>query len=126
MPNELDARPNQWYSRLDKGQRFLVVGIDEDAGTVEAQHFDGDVEEFSVDEWRQLDIELSEVPENWAGPFDIAEQDDLGTDITDTRSEDWTEPQQDFRPAGQERLRSEPEEPTDDYGEGHIEEEPLE
>ena len=29
---------------------------------------------------------------------DIAEKDDLGTDITDTRGTDWTEPQQDFRP----------------------------
>lgn len=125
MPNELDARPNQWYAHLDKGQHFLVVGVDEHAGTIEAQHFDGDIEEFSLDEWRQLDIELSEKPESWAGPFDIAERDDLGTDVTDTRPEDWTEAQQDFRPNGQERLRSEPDEPDDDYGEGYMEEEPL-
>lgn len=126
MPNELDAQPNQWYAHLDKGQHFLVVGIDDDAGTVEVQHFDGDVEEFSLDEWRELDIELSEEPENWAGPFDIAERDDLGTNVTDTEPEDWTEPEQDFRAAGRERLSSEPEEPGDDYGEGHMEEEPLE
>lgn len=126
MPNELDPQPNQWYAHLDKGQHFLVVGVDEDASTIDVQHFDGDVEEFSVDEWRELDIMLSEEPENWAGPFDIAERDDLGTDVTDTQPEDWTEPQQDFRPVGKDRLRADSEGPGDDYGEGYMEEEPLE
>jgi hypothetical protein len=36
-------------------------------------------------------------PENWAGALDIAEKDDPGTGITDTRSADWTEPGEDYR-----------------------------
>ncbi len=126
MPNELDPRPNQWYAHLDKGQHFLVVGIDEDADTIEVQHFDGDVEEFSRDDWRELDIALSEEPENWAGPFDIAERDDLGTGVTDTQPEDWAEPEQEFPLARQAWLSSESGAPGDDYGEGYMEEEPLE
>ena len=59
MPNELDPRIDQWYDHLDKGQRFYVIAIDEEQNTVEIQHFDGDLEEFSLDEWSDLHIELS-------------------------------------------------------------------
>ena len=97
MPNELDPRINQWYAHFDKWQCFYVVATEEDKNTVEIQHFDGDIEEFSFDEWRDLKIVLSEEPESWAGALDIAEQDDLGTGITDTRSADWTEPGKDYR-----------------------------
>ena len=92
MPNELDPRIDQWYAHQDKGQRFLVVAVDEVDSSVEVQHFDGDLEEFSLDDWRELDIELSEEPENWSGALDIVNRDDLGTEVTDTSKEDWLEP----------------------------------
>lgn len=126
MPNELDPLPNQWYSYLDKGQRFYVTTIGEAANIIEVQHFDGDLEEFTLEEWRGLNIELSEAPENWTGALDIAERDDLGTGITDTDKRAWDEPLQDFRDAGQEKPVPEPTTLTDDYGEGYMEEEPLE
>ncbi len=97
MQNELDPRIDQWYTHIDKGQCFYVIAIDEKQNTVEVQHFDSDLEELSLDEWRGLQIVLSEEPENWTGALDIAEKDDLGTGITDTESDDWTEPGEDFR-----------------------------
>ena len=97
MPNELDPRIDQWYAHFDKGQLFYVTAIDEQQNAVEVQHFDGDLEELSLDEWRDLHIELSVEPENWSGALDIAEEDDLGTGVTDTRPDDWTEPGEDFR-----------------------------
>ena len=97
MPNELDPQVEQWYAHIDKGQRFYVVAIDQVDNSVEIQHFDGDLEEISMEEWRDLRIELSEEPENWTGALDIAEPDDLGTGITDTQPDDWTEPGEDFR-----------------------------
>lgn len=97
MTNELDPRIDQWYVHLDKGQRFYVIAINEEDNTVEVQHFDADIEEFSLDEWRALEIELSEEPENFSGALDIEEQDDRGTQITDTQPDDWTEPGEDFR-----------------------------
>ena len=97
MRNEFDPRIDQWYSHLDKGQRFYVTAINEEENTVDIQHFDGDLEEFSLEEWRDLRIVLSEQPENWRGALDISEKDDLGTGITDTRSGDWSEPGEDFR-----------------------------
>lgn len=97
MTNELDPRIDQWYTHLDKGQRFYVIAINEEDNTVEVQHFDADIEEFSLDEWRDLDIELSEAPENFSGALDIVEPDDLSNQITDTQPDDWTEPGEDFR-----------------------------
>lgn len=122
MPNELDPLEDQWYAFIDKGQCFYIVAIDEDASTIEVQHFDGDLEEYSFDDWRELGVELSEAPENWDGALDLGELDDLGTEITDTNQEDWSEPQQDFRPAGQEKLtpdlKASVDECDDDYIEG--------
>ena len=96
MPTEADPIIGTWYCHLDKGQRFFVVAVDERARTVEVQHFDGDVEEFDLSTWYQLDIEVCEAPENWSGPLDIDNVDDLGTEITDTRASDWNEPLGEF------------------------------
>ncbi|MEQ1579303.1 MAG: DUF6763 family protein [Steroidobacteraceae bacterium] len=78
MPNELDPLVEQWYEHRDKGGLFQVVAIDGDAGLVEIQHFDGDIEELDMETWRNLAIELADEPEDWTGPFDDTEPDDLG------------------------------------------------
>ena len=101
MPTEIDPIVDNWYNHLDKGQRFYVVAVDEDSGTVEIQHFDGDVEEIDLKEWYEMNIELGEEPENWAGAMDIGEKDDFGTEITDTQPVDWSEPLQQFRKPGE-------------------------
>lgn len=108
MPNIFEPRIAQWYSHTDKGQRFFVTAIDEKDATIEVQHFDGDIEEFTDEEWRELDIELSEAPESWSGPLDIVEQDDFGTEITDTQYEDWNQPGQDFQTPDQDTLAQDP------------------
>jgi hypothetical protein len=95
-----DADPiiGNWYEHLDKGQIFLVVAYDEDEGIIEIQHFDGDVEELSMAGWQDTEIEPCEEPENWFGAVDITEDDDLGTEVTDTKHEDWTEPLKEINP----------------------------
>jgi len=115
MPNELDPQIEQWYAHVDKGQRFYVTAIDELDHTIEVQHFDGDIEEFAFDEWRALDIDLSEEPENWSGALDIGERDDLGTEITDTTQRDWNEPQDEFRAETTERRGQKQDEPVVDF-----------
>lgn len=97
MPNELDPIVDQWYVHLDKGQRFYVTAIQETDDSVEVQYFDGDLEEFTFEDWRELNVALSEQPENWSGAIDVAEVDDYGTEITDTQTDDWTEPGENFR-----------------------------
>ncbi|MDX1812776.1 MAG: DUF6763 family protein [Gammaproteobacteria bacterium] len=89
MSNELDPILGNWYQHLDKGQLFRVVAIDEDNNVIEVQNFDGDVDEIEMSQWRDMEIELAEEPENFSGPYDIGELDDYGTEITDTTSADW-------------------------------------
>ena len=125
MPNEFDPLIDQWYAYQDKGQRFYVTAIDEATGSIEVQHFDGDIEEFTLDEWRELNIDLSVEPENWDGALDFGELDDLGTEVTDTTQEDWTEPQEDLRTSGLQKPGQEPGSSNDDYSEGYMEEQPL-
>ena len=98
MVTEADPIMGNWYCHLDKGQRFRVTAVDDIGKTVGVQHFDGDLEEFDLDDWYQLDIEPCEAPINWSGPLDIGEKDDLGTEISDTRPADWNEPLDDFQP----------------------------
>lgn len=97
MSNRLVPLVDQWYRHRHKGQCFCVTAVDRDTDSIEAQHFDGDLEEYTFGEWRALDIERCEEPENWAGPMDIADPDDFGTQVSDTSPRDWHE-QEDIYP----------------------------
>jgi hypothetical protein len=88
---------NNWYQHLDKGLQFEVVAIDEDKETVEIQYIDGDLDEIGLSEWNELEIALSDEPENFSGPYDIGEIDDYGTQITDTSKQDWDESFEEIR-----------------------------
>ena len=92
MPLRSKPQVSQWYRHLDKGQEFQVTAIDETEGTVEIQHFDGDVEELDLDAWHMMDIEPIETPEDWTGPMDNVEHDDLGYSETGMTGSDWNEP----------------------------------
>ena len=78
MPNELDPIENNWYHHIDKGVDFFVVAVDEDEGLIEVQNFEGDLEEIDFEEWEEMDLEPCEAPEDYAGPIDVLDQDDLG------------------------------------------------
>jgi hypothetical protein len=126
MSTEADPILENWYQHLDKGQKFRVVALSEDDGAVEIQYFDGDVEEIELEGWYELDVEPIEPPENWTGPVDIAEVDDLGTAITDTTVDDWSAPLQEVKTGGAATGQEGAEETEDDWGEGRPKEEPWE
>lgn len=121
-----DADPivGNWYEHLDKGLKFEVIAVDEDEGLVEIQYFDGDLEEIDLDNWYDLEIEVIEAPEDWTGPIDDIEEDDLGYTETDMGAEDWSDSRQEFK-RKQEAWEEESEAP-DELGEGYPEEEPWE
>ena len=90
MPGDLDPIVDTWYRHLDKGPEFVVISVDQVEGTVEIQHFNGDIEEIDMDIWYELQLETIEPPEDWTGPIDDLEHDDLGFDTSDMNKEDWT------------------------------------
>jgi hypothetical protein len=92
MSNELVPIVDQWYRHLDKGEMLRVVAVDPAARLIEIQDFDGDIEELDFDAWRDMDIDLAEAPEDWTGPYDDIETDDLGYTETAMTPQDWRTP----------------------------------
>ena len=87
--SDVDPIIGNWYRNQETGNDFEVVALDEDAQTIEIQYFDGEVEELDLDAWYELAIESIEAPEDWSGPFDELESDDLGYDENeDSRPEE--------------------------------------
>jgi hypothetical protein len=103
MDKELDPIVGNWYRHLDKGQMFRVIAFDDSEATVELQHFDGDVEEVGLRAWQAMDLEVSGAPEDWTGPMDDVEPDDLGYSSETAMSEaDWRAPLQELPGDGHE------------------------
>jgi hypothetical protein len=64
----------QWYRRPN-GTTFEVVAVDERAGTIEIQQFDGTVDETDLESWLDwLTVEVS-APEDWSGSVDMDPED---------------------------------------------------
>jgi len=86
--SDVDPIIGNWYRNEETGNDFEVVALDEDAQTVEIQYFDGELEELDLDTWYELPLEAIETPEDWSGPFDDLEEDDLGYDEEELSDED--------------------------------------
>lgn len=118
--NSYVVRPEigAWYARLDKGEVFRVVGYDDRSRTIEIQSFDGDIDEIAEDSWRTLPLERSEPPEDWTGPIDDVEPDDLGYSETAMTAADWKQPLQPLRTESEPWQDAAPEDERDALGEG--------
>lgn len=64
-----------WYQDAEAGTIFEVVAYDEDDGCVEVQHLDGEVEEFDLDNWRELRLADIAPPEDWRSGFEVSGED---------------------------------------------------
>jgi hypothetical protein len=124
MSTDLSPIVGNWYQPLGKGQAFVVVSLDEEEGVIEIQHYDGDVEEIDLDAWSELELEAAEPPEEWTGPIDDVEIDDLGYTETGMTCQDWPQPLQEA-PAGREEQweAPEPEDELNERAEGNSAEE---
>jgi hypothetical protein len=118
MASDLEPIIGHWYRYAGKGELFRVVAVDEQRNLLEIQHFDGDVEELERSGWADLDVEAAEPPEDWTGPVDDVETDDLGYSETDMRDSDWRESLENIRPSGEEWEDKLPEDERDDWDEG--------
>lgn len=86
--SDVDPIIGNWYRNEETGNDFEVVALDEDAQTIEIQYFDGEVEELDLDAWYEMPLDMIEAPEDWSGPFDDADNDELGYDEDELSDED--------------------------------------
>ncbi len=77
MVTRVQPAVGTWYRNRENDARFEVVAVDEHSRSVEVQHYDGDIEEYDFGTWSRLDLEQLAPPEDWSGPLDVAERDDL-------------------------------------------------
>ena len=84
-----------WYQTPDR-QDFEVVAIDDEDGFIEIQYFDGQVDELDFDAWSTMGFVEIAPPEDWSGPFDDLERDDLGYTDTNVPPEHRTFAVEDF------------------------------
>ena len=82
----------RWYAHRDKGQMFQVVAVDDEEGFVETQDFDGDVDEVDLETWFAMPLDPVAPPEDWSGPVDDVDDEELGYAPTELSARDWRTP----------------------------------
>ena len=95
--NTLVAEVSSWYQDLVSGTLFEVVAIDDDSGTIEYQHLDGEVGEYDTATWRQLHLLPAEAPEDWRSPYELNDEDRIYNDQAMV-PENWSGPLADIEP----------------------------
>ena len=78
MPARNDPVLGAWYRNIDDDETFQVVMYDETDGVVEIQSSDGEVRALELDEWREMDVEPIEDPDEWSLSTDEDEEEEMG------------------------------------------------
>ncbi|MGE0080111.1 MAG: DUF6763 family protein [Thiohalomonadaceae bacterium] len=91
MANRYAPEVGNWY-RDETGESFEVIFVDEGEGTVEVQYFDGTLGSFEMETWEEMELTRSAPPEDWSGPYDDLEADDLDEGEAASRPRDWSDP----------------------------------
>ena len=86
MSRDKEPVVGQWYVNAEEEETFRVITVDEDAEMVEIEYLDGEIEELDIDEWHELDLELTTEPEGWSEDEQEEEDDDEDED-----EDDWDE-----------------------------------
>lgn len=66
MSNNAEPGVGNWYQYPEDGERFEVLEVDEDRGVVEVRYADGEHDEIDLEEWGDLEVDLTDPPEDWA------------------------------------------------------------
>lgn len=92
MSRDKEPVVGQWYINAEEEETFRVITVDEDAEMVEIEYLDGEIEELDVDEWHELDLELTTEPEGWSEDDDEEDEDeDDWDDDEEDDEDDWDE-----------------------------------
>ncbi len=90
MSRDNEPVVGQWYQNAEEEETFRVLTVDEDAELVEIEYLDGDIEELDLEEWHELDLELTQEPEGWSEDDDEDEDDD-DWEEDEEEEDDWDE-----------------------------------
>lgn len=80
-----------WYKESQQDVIFEVVAVDEGSQTIATQLIDGELSEYDLDSWEQLELQAIEEPEDWRNAYELSQEDSLDPDDTIV-PEDWGSP----------------------------------
>lgn len=121
MPTAIHPVAGRWYQHLGKGQEFQVIDVDESSAMVATQHFDGDLEAISLDDWYELELEAIEAPEDCTGPMDEIDPDDLGYSDTAMDAADWGAPLEELKADADDAVAPEADDAAEPAAEAGVE-----
>ncbi len=84
----------EWY-QTQEGDSLEVVAYDPREKTIEVQFFDGTVEEYDLENWKELEVVPAEPPEDWSGSLDLKGE-DYGVDLGGPAGESFGNPLEDI------------------------------
>jgi hypothetical protein len=74
MSDELEPVVGKWYLDADLDEQFRVVAIDEEREVVEIRYLNGEADEIELEAWPELELEVSEAPEEESEEADDDEE----------------------------------------------------
>ena len=80
--NSLTPEVSSWYQDITDGHLFEVVAYDEENGFIEYQHVDGEVGEYDLSVWQDLELTAAEAPEDWRSSYELSPEDKITPDAT--------------------------------------------
>ena len=95
MSRDNEPVKGQWYENVEEEETFRVLSVDEDAEIVEIEYLDGEIEELDLEEWHELDLELTQEPEGWSDEDEDEDWDEEDEEEEeeedDDEDDDWDE-----------------------------------
>ena len=97
MSRDYEPQAGQWYEDLDNEEAFQVLSVDPDEEIIRIQWPDREIREIDLDQWNEMDLELTVPPEGWVDDVDEddEEDDDLDEDDEDDEDDDLDDDEDD-------------------------------
>jgi hypothetical protein len=97
VSRDYEPQAGQWYEDLDNEEAFQVLSVDPDEEIIRIQWPDREIRELDLDQWNEMDLELTVPPEGWVDDVDEddeeeEEDDDFDEDEDD---DDWDDDEDD-------------------------------
>jgi len=92
VSRDYEPQAGQWYEDLDNEESFQVLAVDPDEEIIRIQWPDREIREIDLDQWNEMDLELTVPPEGWVDDLDEDDDDEEDDDFED---DDWDDDEDD-------------------------------
>jgi hypothetical protein len=98
VSRDYEPQAGQWYEDLDNEEAFQVLSVDPDEEIIRIQWPDREIREIDLDQWNEMDLELTVPPEGWVDDVvedDEEDDDDLDEEDEEEDDDDWDDDEDD-------------------------------